>query len=171
MRSTLFSFLFIISLSAFSNSNQDIDSMFTEGKLVDSFINQQFTSYDEIPIPLDSNITLSDRTVQMYDSSLTSFYKFKIIEFNRANKVLKWQYTSGKIIFWVVLFIVMSGLILSGIQFYYSSKSNFQQPYSEIKVGYSGIRLHTSVLGLLILIVSIAFFYLYLKHVYPVSIL
>lgn len=136
---------------------------------MDTFF-KQIKSEKIPPVASDfSDWTENPKVKSLYDSSLMAYYDFSIVQFQRANKVLAWQTTSGKIIFWIVVTIVMFGIILSGIQFYLSAKSNFDMPKSEINLSYKGIRLHSSVLGLLILIISIAFFYLYLNYVYPVS--
>lgn len=38
-----------------------------------------------------------------------------------------------------------------------------------MKVGAAGIEVSSSIVGLLILVISLAFFYLYLENVYPVE--
>lgn len=83
------------------------------------------------------------------------------------NNVFEWQYKSSIIIFVMVITIVLFGLIFSGIQFFKSTK----QPNSELELSTSGIKVSTSILGVILLIISLAFFYLYLIHVYPISIL
>jgi hypothetical protein len=116
--------------------------------------------------------TQSSPLVYLYsDSAQIAYYQYKITEFKRANNVLAWQTTSSRIIFVVVLIIVITGLVFSGIQFYIAASSKVDLPSSEIEISIKGFRLHSSILGLLILAISIAFFYLYLSYVYPISIL
>lgn len=94
-----------------------------------------------------------------------------------------WQLLASKIIFFIVVLIVLCGLFFSGIQFYYSTKPvtlptnnngeadvvNSPKP-TEIELSITnGVKIKSSIIGLLILLTSIAFFYLYLIHVYPVN--
>jgi hypothetical protein len=104
-------------------------------------------------------------------------------------RTFQWQYTSGIIIFWVVIATVLCGLVYSGFQFYYSIQAiKFRQrmallqregagPASGVaeeaattfEASAGGVKVSSSLVGLLILIVSIAFFFLYLTHVYPID--
>ncbi|HSC52512.1 MAG TPA: hypothetical protein VLC98_02760 [Phnomibacter sp.] len=108
-------------------------------------------------------------TQAAYDSAYISLMHFMIRQQARTEEVLAWQTTSSRIIFAVVLLIVFTGLVFSGIQFYHSAKSKFNTPASELEMSVKGLKLHSSVLGLMILAMSVAFFYLYLHYVYPVS--
>lgn len=125
----------------------------------------------DVNFPGDLSIGTNSTVQQYFDSTAISYYKYKITEFKRANNVLAWQSTSGRIIFWVVLFIVFVGLVFSGIQFFAAAKSNFKMPATELEFSAKGFRLHSSILGVIILVISVAFFYLYLHYVYPVSLL
>jgi len=144
----------------------DVDAFWKQ----DSTLNNN-SNLNSPPATPDLFSTENPKVKSLYDSSLMAYYSFSIAQFHRANKVLAWQSTSGKIIFWVVLAIVLAGLILSAIQFYIATKSKSDLPASEIKLSYKEIHIHSSVLGLLILTISIAFFYLYLNYVYPISLL
>jgi hypothetical protein len=82
-----------------------------------------------------------------------------------------------------VLLIVFAGLALSAVQFYVGlrhplesrakagAKSSPQDDpsVSEFEATLQGIKLKSSVLGLIILAMSMVFFYLYLKYVYTIT--
>jgi len=130
------------------------------------------------------------------DSLAKDYYaarkEFYISSLQHRRRVFDWQHASSIIIFWVVIIIVFIGLIFSGIQFYISMQSSLagkkkrrtknalaeSQPetveshspeVAEFEASLQGIKVKSSVLGIIILGISLAFFYLYLAHVYPIS--
>ena len=85
-------------------------------------------------------------------------------------EVFEWQLSSSKIIFYVVIFLVLIGVFFSGVQFYAAHKKNFMDDkVTEISASAKGIKVSSSVLGVIILIISLMFFYLYLVYVYPIN--
>ncbi len=82
----------------------------------------------------------------------------------------------------MVIIIVFFGLIFSGIQFYISLQTslagkkaqnaeaapNPSPEVAEFEASLQGVKVKSSVLGIIILSISLAFFYLYLAHVYPI---
>jgi hypothetical protein len=102
-----------------------------------------------------------------YDIALTAYYDYRISGYKHREEVFGWQFLSSKIIFWVVLFIVLSGMLFSAIQFFRTSPSKSE--ITEVEASVSGIRVSSPVLGVIILTISIAFFYLYLVFVYPIN--
>ena len=87
-------------------------------------------------------------------------------------RVFGWNHVSSVIIFFFVMAIITMGLYFSYIQFRESihTAQNKDLSPSTMKIGQSGVEISSSIVGLLILIVSLAFFYLYLENVYPVQI-
>ena len=84
----------------------------------------------------------------------------------------------------MVIVIVIFGLTFSAIQFYISmikAKHSVMQKSQEriepkgetdtttLKISAKGLEVNSSVLGIIILVLSLAFFYLYLIYVYPVT--
>jgi len=107
---------------------------------------------------------------------------------NHRKQTFDWQLFSTKVIFLTVIIIVICGLIFSGIQFYQSFKQtnylhklinseNIEKAEhikgfdkTEIELSTSnGIKINSSIVGLIILSISIAFFYLYILYVYPIN--
>ena len=99
-----------------------------------------------------------------------------------------WQSVSTKVIFMVVIIVVLAGLYLSWMQFNFAHNGPMKitRPSTEappiernpgnqvearsttIEVNTSGVKITSSVIGLVILALSIVFFFLYLKFVYPI---
>jgi len=90
-----------------------------------------------------------------------------------SKHVFAWHYVSSVIIFFFVMAIIAMGLYFSYMQFRESTRSNRKTEIapSTMKLGQAGVEISSSVIGLLILVVSLAFFYLYLGTVYPVKVL
>jgi hypothetical protein len=126
---------------------------------------------------------LDPQTRAKQQEALRAKYAYQAFSFAHAQRTFEFQYRSGRIIFWVVLLIVFAGLAFSAVQFYVGlhhplesrAKADSKEPapteecVSEFEATLQGIKLKSSVLGLIILAMSMVFFYLYLKYVYPIT--
>lgn len=100
--------------------------------------------------------------------SLTAYYSYRATGLEQRTKVFAWQHTSTIIIFAMVMLIVFAGLYFSWMQFRTVTNPD-DMKVSSIELGAAGIKVTSPVLGVIILALSLAFFYLYLVHVYPVT--
>lgn len=117
-----------------------------------------------------SNIEFDEQTRMEFNRSMQEFYAYRSSGYEHRRQVFKWQLYSSKIIFYVVIFLVTIGLFFSGVQFYAAYKNNFtNEKVTELSASTSGIKVSSSVLGVIILVLSLLFFYLYLVYVYPIS--
>ena len=106
-----------------------------------------------------------------------------------------WQAFSTRAIFVTVLVLVALGGLLACVQFWIAMRLAAAAPTDEdtpdpaetgettkatgrwawlsnnITIGPDGVSLRSSFLGVVLLVISLAFFYLYLVHVYPIRIL
>ena len=117
-----------------------------------------------------------DSTLAMYQNAMYAYYEYRVSGFEHRKNVFAWQLFSSKLIFWAVLFLVFSGIVFSGIQFWKSiraeqsgSASPAGDQVTEFEASAKGIRVTSPVLGVIILVISLAFFYLYLVYVYPIK--
>ncbi len=110
-------------------------------------------------------------------------------DYTHKRSVLNWQYTSSRIIFYLVIFLVLTGVFFSGVQFYRSFKPKplvlpqkglskemmamlielQKEGVTELSVSGEGLKVSSPVLGVIILALSLIFFYLYLWIVYPIN--
>jgi len=145
------------------------------------------------PPPTENQILQSDllvedakrrlSNVQMSrDSAFYEYQKATYIYFQKSLKhredTYRWQYDSALWIFWTVITVVFLGLLFSAIHFYISlitarsniksKKSGKEQP-TEVEISSKGVKISSSILGVIILSLSLVFFYLYLAFVYPIS--
>jgi uncharacterized protein YpmB len=100
-------------------------------------------------------------------------------------ETFQWQQESGKIIFWVVIAIVFIALFFAAVQFRITMRQlKMRQPKGakelqenvvekadvhEVELSMKGVKVNSSVLGVVILVISLAFLYLYLVFVYPIN--
>jgi hypothetical protein len=82
--------------------------------------------------------------------------------------VYSWNNFTTKVIFAIVHFIVLLGLYFSFLHFRGSLKPGKVVESTEVELAIQGLKVKSPVLGVVILTVSLAFFYLYLIYVYPV---
>jgi hypothetical protein len=128
------------------------------------------------PPPIALQQALDDSTVAMYQKAMRAYYEYRVSGFEHRKNVFSWQLVSTKLIFFGVLLMVFCGICFSGIQFYKSmTLSNVEGSeamdagVTEFEASASGIKVTSSVLGIIVLVISLVFFYLYLVYVYPIS--
>ena len=133
-------------------------------------------------------------TLARYDTllkgELYDYYKFGLTHRKQA---FEWNLLSSKITFWSVIVLVFAGILFAGIQFYisfmakhlainkkdsgkageqetlsFNSTPSIDELKTELEAGPGGIKVSSPVLGVIILVISLLFFYLYLAYVYPI---
>lgn len=121
--------------------------------------------------------------------SMREYYRYRESGYKHRKAVFEWQLTSSKIIFWVVIVLVAVSIYFSGVQFHIALRSQRVAKQSKgeksesgsgsaasasglqtsIEAGSGGVKVSSPVLGVIILVISLLFFYLYLVHIYPIS--
>ncbi len=116
---------------------------------------------------LPAGYQASEKTQAAIDAYALGYYENLTTGLAHRKKVFQWQYVSSIIIFYVVIGIVAIGLYFSWMQFHASRGG--EVGITSIEASKEGLKLSSPVLGVIILVLSLAFFYLYLVHVYPIS--
>jgi heme/copper-type cytochrome/quinol oxidase subunit 2 len=117
---------------------------------------------------------LDNPTLGSYQAALQAYYGYRIESYKHRQKVFAWQIISSEVIFYVVLLIVFVGIYFAAIQFHVGlrreSRKEAKEPaVTELDASVKGVKISSPVLGVIILGLSLAFFYLYLIYVYPIS--
>jgi hypothetical protein len=124
-------------------------------------------------------------TKERYYAAMREYYGYRVSGYKHRMDIFEWQFLSSKIIFFVVILLVLTGVYFSGVQFHSSlrrSRGGASVPtevaadvvalekseFTEIEASVKGIRVSSPVLGVVILVISFMFFYLYLLFVYPI---
>ena len=145
----------------------------TPQQMVDAFLQEENSK------PKDSlmiNMSLSDpRLDSVKLKALTSYYSYMNFGYQHRKNVFYWQLVSSEIIFFVVIGLVLIGVYFAWLQFYHTIKSGKKDGdtdkalSTELTASFKEIKIVSPVLGVIILIISFLFFYLYLRYVYPIN--
>ncbi len=123
-------------------------------------------------MPLAPPPAIADQlTNEKYMAALREYYDYNVSGLRHRHAVFKWQLLSSKVIFVVVLMLVFAGIYFAAVQFHRPLKRGDKAGAleSEVDVTIKGIKVRSPVLGVVILVISLVFFYLYLVYVYPIN--
>lgn len=105
-------------------------------------------------------------------AALKAYYDYRTEGYDHRQRVFEWQLLSSRIIFVVVIALVGAGIYFSWLQFRADLKTTDTKGgrgVSTLEASTSGIKVSSPVLGVVILVISLLFFYLYLQYVYPIE--
>jgi hypothetical protein len=135
----------------------------TASDMVEEF-NKQPAADNSNPSEGEAPIVEPDAQTQEYRAAEIDYATF-VLTFTRQS--YEWQLLSSRIIFYVVISLVLAGVYFSGVQFYKGLNREVSE-VTKLEASAKGIAVSSSVLGVIILVISFMFFYLYLAYVYPI---
>lgn len=124
---------------------------------------------------------------QAYHQALIASYVQDQWSYEFRQRIYEWQFLSSRIVFCVVILIVLIGLYFSWLQFKVfliaagakqpakvaiqaEDPQEVPAPIHQVEITPTGgLRISTPVMGIVILAISLGFFYLYLSVVYPIT--
>jgi hypothetical protein len=115
---------------------------------------------------------MAPETAAEYQAALREYYGYFKSGISHRRDVFSWQLFSSRIIFWVVLSLVAAGMYFAAVQFQRGlgrRRAVSADDVTEIAASLGGVKVRSPVLGVVILVISLAFFYLYLRFVYAVT--
>jgi hypothetical protein len=132
------------------------------------------------PPPVDA-ARVDPRVVEAYVKSLTSWYslyeaRLVIQQESLAHnkETLAWNRSASRLVFWLVVAIVLSGVALCWVQVLGSrpaARAGGKEPEAtNVEFALGRVRVSSPTLGVIVLTISLAFFYLYLTRVYSVTV-
>jgi hypothetical protein len=96
-------------------------------------------------------------------------YVTKVMELNiEAFNAQRW---SAYVILFLVVVVVISGISFSGFQLWKSISVAGVQTTNELELSASKVRITSSVVGIIVLMISLAFLYIYTMQIYQIRIL
>jgi hypothetical protein len=104
--------------------------------------------------------------------AVREYYVYRASGLRYRSRVFEWQLFSSRVIIATVIMLVGSGIVFAAIQFRAGLKrprSAASDPATQIDLSAGSVKVSSPVLGVIILVISLAFFYLYLVYVYPIS--
>lgn len=131
---------------------------------------------DERLMPASPPGWLSDPvTLNAFRDALNQYYIYRKSGLQHRERVFEWQLFSSRIIFAIVLALVAAGMSFAALQFYVGFRRQTGtapaaiDAVTQLDLSTAGLKVSSPVLGVIILVISLAFFYLYLVYVYPIS--
>lgn len=130
---------------------------------------QQLSDYQKLE--REANLLAKAREVQSIKNQTE--HQMAVTEFNvglmRHNmEILKWQHESSRYIFYLVVAFVIVGLGLSYLEFRRGSGES-KSSRTKVEAGAKGFAIDSQVIGLVILFLSLGFFYLYITEIYELK--
>ena len=125
-----------------------------------------------------------------YRESMIGYYDYYIAGYRHRQRTFEWQFLSSIIIFLLVNMLVSAGVYFAALQFREGMRVRAaalarleagiepnpllpaippDDTVTSFSASATGISVSSPVLGVIILVISLAFFYLYLIYVYPIS--
>ena len=167
----LLSLLLLLSFSATGHAQGDSLSRERMQKLLE-VTNQKYAGLAQKDSTLQTIAALA-KNDSLLQKELYSYYYFGL---EHRKQTFTWNLSSSKITFWVVIVLVFSGIAFAGLQFYIAMKERKLRSKlppmdlgTQLEAGKDGIKVSSPVLGVIILVISLLFFYLYLAYVYPIT--
>lgn len=122
---------------------------------------------------LPEGVKMTPVTDAAFQEALRDYFGYFKFGVAHRQDVFAWQLFSSRIIFWAVLSLVALGMYFAAKQFQHglrtaSLKTN-ESDVTEFAASLAGVKVRSPVLGVIILVISFAFFYLYLRFVYPIE--
>jgi hypothetical protein len=97
-------------------------------------------------------------------AALRENYLYNVAALQHRRASFEWSLIASEIMFFMVLVMVLAGLVFAAIQF----RSSAPTP-TDLEISTTGLKVSSSVLGVVILAMSMAFFYVYTRYVYPIQ--
>ncbi len=130
-------------------------------------------SLPELSSPvLPADVELSEDNRALQQEAIGAYLRHVMASNEHQLRVFRWQLLSARIIFAVVVLLVAAGIYFAAVQFHHGLRqgsAGHEAQSTELEASMKGIRVSSPVLGVIILTISLAFFYLYLVHVYPIE--
>jgi len=172
-------FIFIINISL-AQVQIDNNNKLKSAERLNEFLDKEKKA-DTITIkqlqPVNPPLLQDSIINSKYKEALEGYYNYQTHGYIHRQNVFEWQLFSSKVIFIVVILLVFAGIYFSGVQFHKSliepiSKNSSETNASittQLEASFQSIKINSPVLGVIILIISLLFFYLYLVYVYPIT--
>ena len=117
--------------------------------------------------------------VESYAPAIAAHFDYRTQGFDHRRRTFEWQLASSRIIFFAVIGLVVAGVVFSALQFRQAmntpavSKGEGQEGTgglkSALELSPNGVKVTSNVLGVVILALSLGFFYLYVKYIYEIQ--
>jgi len=131
---------------------------------------RQAEEADRKPATPPVGTAFNAETEASFQRAWQAYYGYRADGYTHRQRVFEWQDLSTKIIFAVVIILVLAGVYFAAVQFHAGLRAKREPTDAgEVELSIKGIKVRSPVLGVIVLTISLAFFYLYLIYVYPIE--
>ena len=98
---------------------------------------------------------------------------------DQRHQTFVWQARASEILIWIVVIVCLSGVVFSGYQLWRATspkpfggstvKADGDPLATNVELSWQNVRVTSSVIGLVVLVISVAYLYLFLKEVYQID--
>ncbi len=119
---------------------------------------------------LNANLAAERAPVgKKYQDSLMAFYDYQAAFMRYGAHLYAWELWVSSLVLGLVAIIVFAGLSFSGYQLWKAVTVAGVQTTAEMELSAGKLRVTSSVVGIVVLLISLAFFYLFIVEVYPIK--
>jgi hypothetical protein len=131
-------------------------------------------SYDRLQRENDDLMSKIDAAAQGYNEYYYGTYAPEVAKIRLDG--FRWQVQASNILIWVVVVVCLSGIVFSGYQLWRATapglggSADKSDPLAaNVELSWQNVRVTSSVVGLVVLVISVAYLYLFLKEVYHID--
>jgi hypothetical protein len=164
--------VFCTPLSADVADNKNMRSEKSAYELTQTEQKKLLTALREELIKKDKKLAELQSERHKFELEYTKKYYSYLAEKADVNlEQFRWQRSASEWLLWLVVVVVLSGVVFSGIQLWRASSIKDLGGESTVEIETSKVRITTSVVGVIVLAISIVFFYFFLIEVYRVKVI
>lgn len=105
-----------------------------------------------------------------YIEAMKKQYQYEIAEMDLNIAAFQNARTASNVILALVVLVVIAGITFAGFQLWKSVTIAGVQVSNDLEVSASKVRVTSSVVGVVVLVISLAFLYIYTRQIYPITI-
>ena len=119
--------------------------------------------------PLANDPVNSD-LMKAYVAAKKKQYEYQIAEMDVTIAAFQTARIASNVVLGLVVLVVIAGITFAGFQLWKSVSIAGVQQTSDLELSASKVRVTSSVVGVVVLVISIAFLFIYTKEIYPITV-
>jgi len=131
---------------------------------------QKIDAYQKLVSTLNAKLDATHTPLQQkYDAYLAMQYDEQVALMQHRVAVFKWQEFASNVMLWVVVAVVLSGLVFSAAQLIDGLRFG-KDMQGNLEISAQGLKITSSIVGLLVLALSIAFVLIFVDQIYSIDV-
>jgi hypothetical protein len=131
---------------------------------------QQLEAYKNLVDTLNGKIDAMNTPLwQKYTAYQAAQYDEQTAFMQHRIAVFRWQEHASNVMLWVVVAVVLCGLVFSAVQLAAAVRLG-RDSEGNLEIGAQGLKITSSVIGLFVLAMSIAFVVIFVDQIYSIQV-